>query len=164
MWTCPVCGQSFVTRNMPHSCQVVELDEFFAGSTLRGLFELYVTAARENGPVTVNATKSRISLQARMRFAAVQRPRKRYLPAHFVLTRPVESPRLSVEYLPPYYYVHRLRLADPADLDDELRGWLAEAYQVGEQRHVSDPGWRRERTPPDWVKLPGITSHGRLAG
>ena len=94
MWTCPVCGQSFVTRNMPHSCQVVELDEFFAGSGLRELFERYVAAARENGPVTVNATKSRISLQVRMRFAAVQRPRKRYLPAHFVLTRPVESPRL----------------------------------------------------------------------
>ena len=110
MWTCPVCGQSFVTRNMPHSCQVVELDEFFAGSGLRELFELYVAAARENGPVTVNATKSRISLQVRMRFAAVQRPRKRYLPAHFVLTRPIESPRLSVEFLPPYYYVHKLRL------------------------------------------------------
>ena len=72
-----------------------------------------MAAARENGPVTVNATKSRISLQVRMRFAAVQRPRKRYLPAHFVLTRPIESPRLSVEFLPPYYYVHKLRLAQP---------------------------------------------------
>ena len=131
---------------------MVELDEFFAGSGLRELFERYVAAARENGPVTVNATKSRVSLQVRMRFAAVQRPRKRYLPAHFVLTRPIESPRLSVEFLPPYYYVHKLRLAQSADVDDELRGWLAEAYQVGEQRHVTDAAWRRERTPPDWVK------------
>jgi hypothetical protein len=151
MWTCPVCGQSFVSRNMPHSCLVVELDEFFAGSSLRELFERYVAAARENGPVTVNATKSRITLQVRMRFTAVQRPRKRYLPAHFVLTRPIESPRLSVEFLPPYYFIHKLRLED---VDDELKGWLAEAYQVGEQRHVTDPGWPRERTPPDWVKLP----------
>jgi endogenous inhibitor of DNA gyrase (YacG/DUF329 family) len=151
MWTCPVCGQSFVSRNMPHSCQVVDLDAFFAGSSLRELFERYVAAARENGPVIVNATKSRITLQVRMRFAAVHRPRKRYLPAHFVLTRPIESPRLSVEFLPPYYYVHKLRLED---VDDELRGWLAEAYQVGAQRHVDDPGWPRERTPPDWVKLP----------
>jgi hypothetical protein len=149
MWTCPVCGQSFVSRNMPHSCQVVELDEFFAGSSLRELFERYVAAARENGPVTVNATKSRITLQVRMRFAAVGRPRKRYLPAHFVLTRPIESARLSVEFLAPYYYVHKLQLED---VDDELRGWLAEAYQVGEQRHVSDPGWLRERNPPDWVR------------
>ena len=151
MWTCPVCGQSFVTRTMPHSCQVVGLDEFFAGSPLRDMFERFVAAARENGPVTVNATKSRITLQVRMRFAAVQRPRKRYLPAHFVLTWPIESPRLSVEFLPPYYYVHKLRLED---VDDELKGWLAEAYRIGEQRHVTDPGWPRERTPPGWVKLP----------
>jgi Domain of unknown function (DUF5655) len=157
LWACPVCGQRFVTRNMPHSCQVVELDRFFDGATpgLRELFELYVAAARENGPVTVNATKSRISLQVRMRFAGIQRPRKRYLLANFVHTRPVESPRLArVEYIPPYYYVHQLRLGEPADVDPELAGWLAEAYAIGEQRHVSDPDWVRQREPPDWVHLP----------
>ena len=128
LWTCPVCGQSFVSRNMPHSCLLVDLDEFFAGSALRDLFELYVAAGRENGPVTVNVTKSRITLQVRMRFAAVQRPR---------------SPRLSVEYLPPCYHVHKLRLAAPADVDAELREWLAEAYQVGAQAHLHDPDWPR---------------------
>jgi Domain of unknown function (DUF5655) len=150
LWTCPVCGQRFVTRNMPHSCQVVELDRFFDGATpgLRELFELYVAAARENGPVTVNATKSRISLQVRMRFAGILRPRKRYLLATFVHTQPVESPRLArVEHIPPYYYVHQLRLAGPADIDAELRGWLAVAYAVGEQRHLDDPDWVRQRQP-----------------
>jgi hypothetical protein len=147
MWTCPVCGQSFVSRNMPHSCQVIELDDFFAGSPLRELFELYAAAARASGPVTVNVTKSRITLQVRMRFAAVQRPRRRYLPAHFVLTRPIVSPRLTVEYLEPYYHVHKLRLAEPADVDGELAGWLAEAYQVGARRHVHDPDWPRLSGP-----------------
>ena len=154
LWTCPACGQTFVGRNMPHSCNVVALDDFFAGAApgLRDLFERFVAAASERGPVTLNATKTRVSLQVRMRFAAVQRPRRRYLPAHFVLTRPVESPRLArVEYLPPYYYVHHLRLAEASEIDSELRGWLAEAYAVGEQRHVEDPGWPRQRRPPDWV-------------
>jgi Domain of unknown function (DUF5655) len=157
LWTCPVCGQRYVTRNMPHSCQVVALDEFFAGAApeQRELFERFVAAARESGTVTVNATKSRIALQARMRFAGIQRPRRRYLLANFVLTRPVESPRLArVEFVPPYYYVHKLRLSGPEDVDAELRGWLAEAYEVGEQRHVRDPGWQREREPPDWVHVP----------
>jgi hypothetical protein len=142
---------------MPHSCQVVALDEFFAGAApgQRELFERYVAAARRNGPVTVNATKSRISLQARMRFAGILRPRRRYLVATFVHTKPVESPRLTrVDFIPPYYYVHQLRLAEPADVDDELEGWLAEAYQVGEQRHVSDPDWPRQREPPGWVAVP----------
>jgi Domain of unknown function (DUF5655) len=143
---------------MPHSCQVVGLDAFFEGVTpeLRGLFERLVAAARENGDVVVNATKSRVALQARMRFAGIERPRKRYLVATFVLTRPVDSPRLMrVEHVPPYYYVHRLRVAGPSDIDGELRGWLAEAYQVGVQRHLSDPDWVRERRPPDWVHVPG---------
>ena len=157
LWTCPVCGQRLVTRNMPHSCQVVGLDAFFDGATpgLRELFELYLAAARENGPVTVNATKSRIALQVRMRFAGIVRPRSRYLLANFVLTRPIESPRLArVEYVPPYYYVHRLRLTGPADIDPELRSWLAEAHAVGTQRHVTDPDWPRQRRPPDWVHVP----------
>ena len=157
LWRCPVCGQRFVSRNMPHSCEVVPLDRFFDGAApaLRELFERFVDAVRENGDVTVNVTKSRIALQARMRFAGIDKPRRRYLLANFVLTRPIESPRLArVDHVPPYYYVHRLRLTDPADLDAELRHWLAEAYEVGIQRHVTDPDWPRERRPPDWVHVP----------
>jgi uncharacterized protein DUF5655 len=155
LWRCPVCGQRFVSRNMPHSCQVVPLDRFFEGAApeLRALFERFVAAIGHD--VTVNVTKSRIALQARMRFAGIDRPRKQYLLANFVLTRPIESARLArVDHVPPYYYVHRLRLSEPADLDPELREWLAEAYEVGTQRHVTDPAWARERHPPDWVQLP----------
>jgi hypothetical protein len=157
MWTCQVCGQRFVSRNMPHSCQVVGLERFFeaAAPGLRELFDRFVAAAGESGDVTVNATKSRVALQVRGRFAGIDRPRKRYLLANFVLTRAIESPRFTrVEYVPPYYYVHRLRLAEPADVDAELSGWLAEAYQVGAQRHLGDPHWQRQRQPPGWVHLP----------
>jgi hypothetical protein len=166
LWRCPVCGQQFVSRNMPHSCQVVPLEQFFDGAApeLRELFEQFVAAVGE--AVTVNVTKSRIALQARMRFAGIDRPRKRHLLANFVLTRPSESPRLTrVEYVPPYYYVHRLRLSDPADIDPELRSWLAEAYEVGTQRHVTDPDWPRQRRPPDWVDVPsgGVTTTAREA-
>jgi ABC-type antimicrobial peptide transport system permease subunit len=146
LWRCPACGQTFVSRNMPHSCQVVGLDAFFAGAApaLRDLFDRFVAAARASGAVTVNATKSRVALQVRMRFAGIDRPRKAHLVANFVLTRPLASPRLMrVEALAPYYYVHRLRLREPADVDAELAGWLAEAYQVGDQRHLTDPGWPR---------------------
>ncbi len=146
MWRCPNCGQTFVTRNMPHSCQVVALGDHFAGSALRPVFDAYLDAAERNGPVMVNATKSRISFQARMRFAGIDRPRRDHLLANVVLTRPLESPRFAkVEFIPPYYYVHRFRLRAPEDVDDEVREWLAEAYQVGEQRHVTDPGWKTVR-------------------
>ena len=158
LWRCPTCGQRFVTRNMPHSCRVVALDEHFAtvAPWLRELFDRLLAAVREHGPVTVNATASRITFQVRMRFAGIERPRRDHLPLNFVLTRPVASPRVHrVEHVPPYYYVHRLPLRRVEDVDDEVRGWLAEAYQVGRQRHVDDPDWRREREPPDWVHVPG---------
>jgi Domain of unknown function (DUF5655) len=144
LWRCPNCGQTFTSRNLPHSCQVIGLDELFAGAApvLRETFERLVAAAGESGPVTVNVTKSRATLQARMRFAGIERPRRAHLVAHLVLTRPLESPRLMrVEPLAPYYHVHWLRLREPADVDLELTAWLAEAYQVGLQRHVSDPDW-----------------------
>src|SRR4051794_12741410 len=138
MWRCPVCGQTFVSRNLPHSCQVVALDDHFAGrpDALREAFDALVAAARENGPVSVNATKSRITLQVRMRFAAVE-PRRDHLRAHVVLTRQIDDPRLTVEFLEPRYYLHRFRLTGPVDVDDALRAWLAEAYRVGAQ--VSEP-------------------------
>jgi hypothetical protein len=157
LWTCPACGQRFVTRNMPHSCAVIALDAFMEAATaaLRDLFDSFVAAARRNGPVTVNVTKSRIALQVRGRFAGIDRPRREYLVANFVLTRPVRSPRLRrVDYVPPYYYVHRLRIRRAADIDRELETWLAEAYQVGAQRHVTDPAWPKLRRPPSWVHLP----------
>jgi Domain of unknown function (DUF5655) len=115
---------------------VVGLDDHFAQAPhLRPVFDAYVAAAGEG--VTVNATKSRISIQTRMRFAAVMRPRRDHLLVHFVLTRPLESPRFErVEHTPPRYYVHRLKLRRPEDVDDELRGWLAEARGIGDQRHL----------------------------
>ncbi len=142
---------------MPHSCQVQSLDAYFAGSdpALRDLFEDLVAAVRENGPVTVNVTKSRIALQARGRFAGIDRPRKDHLVASFILTRPIGSERLArVDYIPPYYFAHRVRLARPDDIDAELRTWLSEAYLVGEQRHVTQPDWVKVRQPPAWVRVP----------
>ena len=142
---------------MPHSCAVVDLEVHFAGCEpiVRETFDAFLAAARENGPVTVNATKSRIAFQVRARFAGIDRPRRTFVVASFVGTEPVASSRLTrVDYVPPHYYVHRLRLSTPADVDPELQSWLATAYQIGMQRHLSDPSWPRQRLPPDWVRLP----------
>jgi hypothetical protein len=157
LWRCPDCGQSFVTRNMPHSCAVRDLDEHFAGAAphLRAVFDALLGAVRAGGPVTVNATRSRVTFQTRIRFAGIAAPRGDHIDANFVLTRPVRSERIArVEHVPPYYYVHRVRLHRPEDVDADLRAWLAEAREVGDRRHVTDPDWPRERDPPDWVHVP----------
>jgi Domain of unknown function (DUF5655) len=135
MWTCTACGQTFVSPQLPHSCAVVALDDHFAASApaVRAAFDALLAAARAHGPVTVNATQSRITLQVRLRFAAVERPRRAHLTGHLVLTRAVPSPALvRIEPLAPYYHLHRFRLERPEDVGEDLRALLAEAYGTGE--------------------------------
>ena len=92
--------------------------------------------AGRNGPVTVVPEKTRVALQVRMSFAAFGL-RRRWVDGHVVLARRLEHPRFRrVESFSPRNHVHHFRLARLDEVDDEVAAWLAEAYQVGEQRHL----------------------------
>jgi len=136
LWTCPECGQSFVARNMSHSCCRFSEDEFFGDrDAQRALYRALRGFVERCGPVTVNINKTRISLQARARFACVDRVTKDGLVCHLWLKRRLESPRFTrIEALPPGNFVHYFKLTDAAQLDDDAAAWIAEAYEVGMQR------------------------------
>ena len=141
LWTCPKCGQSFVTRNMSHSCCQYSEEEFFGGrEAQRALFRAFLAAAERFGPVRVNINKTRISFQNRARFAAINRVTRDGLACHLWLKRRIESPRFTrIEHLPPGNHVHHLKLTDAAQLDEEAAAWIAEAYEVGMQRWTPPP-------------------------
>jgi hypothetical protein len=83
--------------------------------------------------------KTRIALQVRMSFAAFM-PRRDWLNGHLVLARRIESPRfLRIDAFSPRNVVHAFRLTGPRDVDEQFTAWLAEAYQVGAQRHLRRP-------------------------
>ena len=83
--------------------------------------------------------KTRIAFQVRMSFAQVT-PRRRWVDGHIVLARRLENERFrKVESISRRNHVHHFRLFTPADVDVEVRGWLKEAYAVGEQRHLRSP-------------------------
>lgn len=136
LWICPSCGQSFVTRNMWHSCCQLTEDEFFGGrAKQRALYRAFLAFVERFGPVSVNINKTRISFQGRARFAGVARVTKEGLVCGFWLKRRIDSPRFArVEKLPPSDYVYQFKLTDAAQLDDEAAQWIAEAYEVGMQR------------------------------
>jgi hypothetical protein len=72
----------------------------------------------------------------RMSFAQVT-PRQQWLDGHVVLARRLESARFrKIETFSPRNHLHAFRLQSISDIDDEFRAWLAEAYRVGEQRHL----------------------------
>jgi hypothetical protein len=139
MWTCPACGRTFANRNQSHACAgLVPLERHFEGRdrTVRETFDRLLATVREIGPVTVLPERTRIALHVRMSFAALF-PRRRWLDGHVVLARRLESPRFRrIDTYSPRNVVHLFRIADPAEVDDEVRSWLAEAYEVGEQRHL----------------------------
>jgi hypothetical protein len=103
---------------------------------VRATFEAILVGVREFGPVTVLPEKSRIALQVRMSFAALM-PRRRWLNGHLVLDREVRNDRFRSRHaFSLRNVVHTFRLHGPDEEDAESTGWLAEAYRVGEQRHL----------------------------
>jgi hypothetical protein len=143
LWACPACGRTFANRNQAHACAPLgRLDRHFANASpaVRATFDRLVAVARSLGPVEVLAEKTRIALHVRMSFAALM-PRRNWLSGHLVLARRIDSPRfLQVQELSPRNVVHTFRLTSPAEVDPQFVAWLAEAYRVGAQQHLSRGG------------------------
>src|SRR6476620_7587617 len=139
LWRCPRCGRRFANRNQTHTCGALrDLDHHFDGREpiVRELFDLVVTAVRAIGPVTVLPEKTRIAFQVRMSFAQVT-PRKSWLDGHVVLARRLENPRFNrIETFSPRNHLHAFRIRGESEIDDEVLGWLREAYEVGKQHHL----------------------------
>lgn len=138
LWRCPECRRVFANPRQSHACGRYTLAPHFKGKPpeIRRLFDAVRAEIRRIGPVRVLPEKTRIAFQVRMSFAQVT-PRRRWLDGHLVLARRVESPRFrKVETYSPRNHLHVFRLYDVADIDDQFRAWLAEAYRVGEQRHL----------------------------
>jgi hypothetical protein len=139
MWTCPQCGRTFANRNQTHTCASLgELERHFAGSVpyVRTTFEQVLAVVTAFGNVEVLPEKTRIALHARMSFAAFM-PRREWLAGHLVLAREIRSPRFTrIDVYSPRNVVHQFKLRAPEEVDEEFTAWLAEAYQVGIQRHL----------------------------
>jgi hypothetical protein len=86
--------------------------------------------------VRILPQKTRIAFQVRMSFAQVT-PKVRWLDGHVVLARRFDHPRFrSIETISPRNHVHSFRITSRRDIDAQFASWLAEAYSVGEQRHL----------------------------
>jgi RimJ/RimL family protein N-acetyltransferase len=149
MWTCPGCGRLFANRNQTHACGRFELEPLLEGRSAEavGVFERFRDEVLRCGPATLVPERTRIAFQARMSFAAVA-PRARWLDGHVVLAKRLRSRRFRrVQAFSPRNVLHTCRLAGPAEVDDEVSSWIAQAYLVGLQRHLPhhDPAPIRSR-------------------
>jgi hypothetical protein len=139
LWMCPRCGAGFVNRNQWHSCRRQRLDDLFAGkpSHVRALFDRFRALVESCGPVKTVVYKDRVGFMVRVRFAGAV-PRSSWLDVGFWLPRRIEDPRMHrVETISPRAHVHVLRLTRPAQIDAQLKEWIAEACAVGRQEHLA---------------------------
>jgi len=116
------------------------LDEFFSGQgESRELFEAVRRAVDEIGPAEVRVTKSQVAFCRRKAFAWVWMPSQylRRKVAPLVLTLGFRhrnnSPRWKKVVEPyPGRFTHHLELNAAAEVDDEVRRWLHEAWMAAE--------------------------------
>src|SRR5262245_56108648 len=120
LWKCPKCGHRFVTKNLWHSCVRVPLAVHFRDKPIerRLTWDRWLAAARQCGRVRAYAQKSRIVIQARVRFAGAV-VRTSYLDASLWLRRRAEHRLLRrVEDFGALGFGHHFRLVAPTDIDE----------------------------------------------
>jgi len=148
LWQCPDCKRRFANRNQSHFCGTHDLATHFAGKSaeIRAIFDAVLGAIRRCGTVTVLPEKTRIAFQVRMSFAQLT-PRLKWVDGHVVLARRMEHPRIRrIDTISPRNYVHHFRLTAVSDVDEIFEAWLAEAYAVGQQRHLKSGRGRLRHT------------------
>ena len=136
LWRCPRCGHRFVTKNSWHSCSRHAVAEHFKGKPrqLRRTFDRFCALAKECGPLTVYAQKTRIVIQARVRFGGAV-VRKDWIDAGLWLKRTASHPRLvRTETFGKAGYGLHFRLEEPEDVDRALARLICEAYKTAGHR------------------------------
>jgi hypothetical protein len=130
-WTCPECHRRFGRRNQSHGCAPSQsVDDYFAGrpAALRRAFDAIARHLARIGGVRVEAVTACVMFKRSRSFAEVRAKRDR-LDLFFLLSRVVEHPRIvKTLRLSAHRTAHVVELARPADVDRDVRGWLAEAY------------------------------------
>ena len=130
-WTCPACERRFGSRNQSHECApALSLDEYFSTGPAREkpIFEAVRAHLEALGPVHVEPVSVGIFFKRSRTFVELRTMRD-WVALWFRLGRPVDHPRVTRKVQTTgrrTWYIVRLR--GPEDVDDEVRGWLSEAY------------------------------------
>src|SRR3954452_8353864 len=107
-------------------------DYLFSGKDpiVHATYEEVLTSLRTIGEFTVEPKKTSIHLVRSSGFAGVH-PRKSYLYLNLRLDRALSGSRIAkTEQVSKNRWHNEIRLDSPEQVDEELRGWLREAYTL----------------------------------
>ena len=133
LWTCPRCGVKLITKNLSHSCGRATLADWKArmGPRARQFYRKFDRMIAACGEYHVAPAKTRIAFLARVRFANITSLSEDGMTCTFALPQPLDSNRfVKVEEVVPRWWVHRMRITDARQLDDQVQAWLRESYRL----------------------------------
>jgi len=100
--------------------------------SLRTLYDQLLSILQTFGPVAEDPKKTSIHLNRKSALAGVE-TRKDYLLLNIKSDHQIKSPRIEkAEQISAKRFHHKVRISSPKDLDEELKGWLKEAYLLSE--------------------------------
>jgi hypothetical protein len=72
-----------------------------------------------------------------VRFSGVNKLGKDFIEGAFWLKEKIESQKFhKIEFIPKDNYIHRFRICNETDIDDEFRNYMKMAYDVGQRKHI----------------------------
>jgi hypothetical protein len=141
LWTCPQCRRQFKNRNQSHSCGQFTVEALLDGRPA-GVIELYDRLAEvigQCGEVVVAPTKTTVLFKVRTVFASVAIA-KNWLDVVLVLGRRAKHRRFKKAQAEYPGIVHWLRIERIDEIDEDLVGWLREAYEHCKRKHDTQDG------------------------
>ena len=131
VWTCPNCQRTFGKRNQGHMCApAMTEDEYFSTGPAfeRPIFDEVRGFLTGVGPdVRLEFVSVGVFFKRRTTFAEL-RPLTKWSNLSFKVPRRLEHPLITRVWHGPNGSYCVVRLKAPSDIDDTIRGWLAEAY------------------------------------
>jgi hypothetical protein len=98
---------------------------------VRSIYDRLLEALHTVGPFQEEPKKTSLHLVHTVGFAGVH-PRKSYLLLNLRTDHPIESQRITkTEQVSKSRFHNEVKLASPSDVDEELLGWLKDAYGLG---------------------------------
>ncbi|MGZ3617616.1 MAG: DUF5655 domain-containing protein [Ktedonobacteraceae bacterium] len=125
--TLPITGGKAMTETTDTSAAL------FAGKDeiVQAIYTRLLQALHTFGPVQEEPKKTSIHLVHSTGFAGVH-PRKSYLYLNLRTDSPIGNPRITkTEQVSKNRFHNELKLTSPDEIDEELLGWLRDAYELG---------------------------------
>lgn len=132
-WVCPRCDREFGRTHQSHVCiPGMTVDECFAPwpPAYREIYDALVDFLSTLGDVHADAVTVGVFLK-RGRTLAEVRPKARCLSLELALHRPIDHPRIARTIrVNADRTINVVKLTRPEEVDDDIRAWLAEAYDA----------------------------------